>query len=157
MEDSFSVWRRPHSLLLGASWWMCSSSTRLCRPVLGYCSGGFQRVLDSLDKNRTLQCQYSCAGSSHQQWKAYSSSSMWAHPSSPWAVFTQVFSPPFSHLSGKFCSRFLSKWNRIAFLNPNKLLHNLVYLTCTLCQKYPQSQKYRQILLHLLHIWAQYV
>lgn len=125
------------SFLLGASWRMCISSARLCRPVLGYCSGWFQRVLDSLDKNRILQCQYSCVGLSHHQWKAYSSSSMWAHPSSPWTVFTQVFSPSFSPLSGNFCSRFLSKWNRIAFLNPNKLLHNLVYLACMLCQKYP--------------------
>lgn len=122
---------------------------------------------DSLDKNRPFECQSSCAGWSPCQWKADSSSFMWSHPSFPWMVFTQVFSPPFTHLSGKFSSRFLSKWNRIAFLNPNKLLHNLVYLTCTLCQKCTQSLKNVDILslYHLdlktdvisIPVWENYV
>lgn len=117
-------------------------------------------MLDSLDKNRPFECQSSCAGWRPRQWKAYSSPFMWSHPSFPRTVFTQVFSPLLSHLSGKFSSRFLSKWNRIAFLNPNTLLHNLVYLTCMVCQKCTQSLKNIDIFLCInwtsKQMWFQY-
>lgn len=85
-------------------------------------------VLRSLDEKKALWSQCSCAGHSHRSKKSDSLSFLWSHPSSPWNLFTQVLLPSFSHLSRKFCSGSLSKWNRIAFLNPNKPLHSLVYL-----------------------------
>ena len=78
---------------------------------------------------RTLWSGYSCAGLSPRKWKRQMVSSL---PDLSLPLLLTCFLRSFYHLSAicqeKFCSGSLSKWNWIAFLNPNKLLNDLFYL-----------------------------
>lgn len=113
-----------------------ASTKWLCQSILCYCSVCFQWVSYTVWMKRgPYEADTAVLDCVTTNEKADSLSFLWSHLSLPWNLFTQVLLPSFNHLSRKFCSGSLSKWNRIAFLNPNKLLQNLVYLTSVYCQK----------------------
>ena len=107
----------------------CVSTKWLCQPSLCYFFTWFQQVSYTVWMKRgPCEANIAVLDLVTSSEKADSLSFSWSHSSSPSNLFTQVLLPSFSHLSKKFWSGSLSKWNGIAFLNPNKLLHNLMYL-----------------------------